>query len=85
MRPQYRQLCTANGEIALDYVGRYEDLQESYNTICERVGLPVSELDKKNPSEHSLYTRYYDDDLREEVAEFYKEDLRLFSYDFPSP
>ncbi len=84
VRPQYRQLCTADGEIALDYVGRYEDLQESYNTICERVGLPVSELSKKNTSEHSGYTRYYDDDLRHRVAEFYKEDLRLFSYDFPS-
>ena len=84
VRPQYRQLCTADGEIALDYVGRYEDLQESYNTICERVGLPVSELSKKNSSEHSGYTRYYDDDLRHRVAEFYKEDLRLFSYDFPS-
>lgn len=85
VRPQYRQLCTADGEIALDYVGRYEDLQESYNTICERVGLPVSELSKKNSSEHSGYTRYYDDDLRHRVAEFYKEDLRIFSYDFPSP
>ena len=83
VQPQYQQLCTANGEIALDYVGRYEDLQESYDSICERVGLPKSELSKKNSSDHSSYTRYYDDELQHRVAEFYKDDLRLFSYDFP--
>jgi hypothetical protein len=85
VRPQYRQLCAVNGEIALDYVGRYENLQESYDVICERIGLSKTELNKKNSSEHSRYTKYYDDDLQQKVAEFYKEDLRLFSYDFPSP
>jgi hypothetical protein len=85
VRPQHGQLCTADGEIALDFVGRYEDLQQSYDTICERIGIPVSELGQKNTSDHSSYTKYYDDVLRQQVADFYKEDLRLFSYDFPSP
>ena len=85
VRPQDQQLCTADGDIALDYVGRYENLQESYDFISERIGLPKSELGKTNSSEHSRYTKYYDDDLRQKVTDFYKEDLRLFSYDFPSP
>ena len=85
VQPQYRQLYTTDGELALDYVGRYEDLQQSYDTICERVGLPKSELGQNNSSEHSSFTRYYDDELRQQVADFYKEDLRLFSYDYPSP
>jgi hypothetical protein len=85
VQPQYRQLCTADGAVALDYVGRYENLQQSYDTICERIGIPKTELSKKNSSEHSRYAKYYDDDLRQQVADFYKEDLRLFSYDFPSP
>ena len=84
VRPQYQQLCTVGGDIALDYVGRYENLQESYDVICERIGLSKSELSTKNSSEHSRYTQYYDDDLQQQVAEFYKEDLRLFAYDFPS-
>ena len=85
VQPQYQQLYTADGELALDYVGRYEDLQQSYDTICERVGLPESELGQNNSSEHSSFARYYDDELRQQVADFYKEDLRLFSYDYPSP
>jgi hypothetical protein len=85
VQPQYRQLCTADGEVALDYVGRYEDLQKSYDTICERIGISKSELSTNNSSEHSSYTKYYDDELRHQVADFYKEDLRLFSYNYPSP
>ena len=85
VRPQYQQLCTAEGDIALDYVGRYEDLQVSYDTICEKIGVSKSELGKNNSSKHSGYTKYYDDDLRQQVADFYKDDLQFFSYDFPSP
>jgi hypothetical protein len=85
VRPQHLQLCGSDGEIALDFVGRYENLQQSYDTICERLGLPSTELGRKNESKHSRYVDYYqDDDLRKQVADFYAEDLRRFAYDMPS-
>ena len=82
VRPQYRQLTDEHGELAIDFVGRYEDLQTSYDEVCARLGVPTTSLGRKNPSEHSSYTSYYDDELRGIVGEFYAEDLRLFGYDF---
>ena len=82
VRPQYLQLSGSGGEIALDFVGRFEQLQESYDRICERVGVPTTDLSRRNPSEHAAYTDYYDDELKEIVADFYAEDLRRFDYDF---
>ena len=38
---------------------------------------------RKNPSSHDAYLNYYDPELREIVADFYAEDLRLLGYDFP--
>ena len=70
--------------MALDFVGRYENLQQSYDTICERVGIPTTELARKNSSNHSNYNSYYDDDLQQLVGEYYKDDLRIFSYNFPT-
>ena len=32
---------------------------------------------------HLLHHAYYDDELRDAVADFYAEDLQLFSYEFP--
>ena len=83
VRPQYRQLVDERGAIALDYVGRYEDLQQSYDAICEAIGIASTELGKKNTSQHSAFMNYYDDELRQMVADFYAEDLRLFGYEYP--
>lgn len=82
-RPQFLQLIDADDEIAMDYTGRYESLQASFDTVCERIGIPSTELGRKNASTHSKYVDYYDADLRQEVAAFYADDLRLFSYGFP--
>lgn len=83
VQPQYEQLTDENGHVALDFVGRYENLQESYDEICARIGLPTADLPRKNPSTHAAFTDYYDDELRQTVAEFYKDDLETFDYQFP--
>ena len=82
--PQARLITDSDGEIALDYVGRYEDLQNCYDQICERAGIATTSLGRKNPSEHKAYADYYDDELTERVADFYKDDLRRFSYELES-
>ena len=82
--PQVRLLTDSDGAIALDYVGRYEELQNSYDEICDRIGIARTELGRKNPSEHKAYTEYYDDELAELVGKFYEGDLKTFSYAFES-
>ena len=84
VQPQASLLTGDDGEIALDYVGRYEDLQKSFDAVTERLDLPPKDLDKINTSEHASYTKYYDDELKEEVGKFYASDLRVFDYDFES-
>jgi len=80
VRPQYLQLCDSDGRIALDHVGRYEDLQQSYDAICAHIGIASTELGVKNASTHSAYDEYYDEELRQLVAAFYTQDLRIFDY-----
>ena len=81
VRPQSELLTDKSGEIVVDYVGRYEDLQQSYDEICERIGIPPTDLTRKNPSDHAAFTKYYDDELRDIVAAFYADDFRNFTYD----
>jgi len=80
VRPQHQQLCWPDGEIALDYVGRYESLQQSYDEICERIGISSTELGQKNSSKHATFDSYYDAELQELVGDFYANDLRIFNY-----
>ncbi len=75
-----------NDNIELDYIGRYENLSEDYNYICDRLDLPKDKLPVKKggyrDKEH--YSYYYDDETKDIVSNFFKTDIRLFGYDFNS-
>ena len=66
--------------MAMDYVGRYEALQDSIDKICKRLQIESTPLKKRNASEHKQYREYYDDELKSAVAAFYQEDLTRFNY-----
>ncbi len=82
IRPQTHQLCKANGQLAMDFIGRYETLQSSLDTLMTKLGLPSAKLDVRNASKHGHYQDYLDSDLREQLSEFYAQDLSLFDYQF---
>jgi len=81
-QPQSRFVAGADGKPLTDYIGRVEEMQASFDAICDRIGIPRGELDKTNASSRSGYRQYYDERLKQGVAKLYAEDLELFGYDF---
>ncbi len=81
VRPQHHLLTDGNGTIMMDYVGRYETLQESFDEICRHIGIAPSTLTRKNASKHRSYECYYDATLKQAVAGYYRKDFELFGYD----
>lgn len=79
--PQSRLVADEHGRARMDYVGRFETLQDSYNEICRRVGIPPAPLPSENASANDGYASCFDEELRDWAAEFYREDFDLFGYD----
>ena len=81
VRPQVELLRNEAGELGMDFIGRYETLQQSFDEVCRTIGIPASELVRGNASDHRPYPSYYDDELRGLVADFYRSDFESLDYD----
>lgn len=76
-----------DGELCVDYVIRYENLEGGLREACIRVGLPEIHLPRlksgfRDKKRH--YSEYYDNESRDLVAEKHHNDIRIFGYQFES-
>ena len=70
-------------ELHLDmFCIRFENLQEGFDTFCDKVNIPRQVLPHKNKSDHKHYTEYYDTESRELVEQLFARDLEYFGYKF---
>jgi hypothetical protein len=48
--PQSEFVCAPNGDILVDYIGRFEDLQNGFDYVCREIGIPPTTLPHVNES-----------------------------------
>lgn len=83
-RSQFYNLVNASGEIAIDFIGRFEKLDFDFSLIVKQIGLPESTTLPRlqAASKPVRYSDYYTDTTRKIVAERYERDIRYFFYIF---
>ena len=79
--PQWMYLCDNKKRFLVDFVGHYENLQEDWEKVCQKVGM-YEDLQRLNIGKQFPYKEFYIDETREKVAELYKDDIKLFNYKF---
>lgn len=81
-RNQIDYLVDENGKIIVDFIGRFERLQASFDQVTARLGVASIELPRINVSRHAAYTDYYTPAMAEEVGRRYARDVETFGYSF---
>jgi hypothetical protein len=79
---QLDYISDSENNILVDFIGRFEKLQDDFNTVCDKFGLEKNKLPHKNSTNHLDYTQYYDGETKEIVNRIFKKDIDFFDYKF---
>ncbi len=80
---QHQFILDDNGHLLVDFVGRFENLQDDFVYVCQRIGLPHLSLPHVNASHRRPdYRSYYNEYTKHLVEEYFRRDIELFGYSF---
>lgn len=95
--PQYEYIQDKNGQQLVDFIGKFENLQNDFDLICERLNLGTIVLPHINkpknmynifrlfPNDNGRkrhYSEYYNAETKDIVGEVYRVDIEKFDYSF---
>ena len=83
-KPQF-DFLSKNGELVMDFIGRFENLNSDWEKIKNDIGLNyLGEIGHQRKSNKNLcnYKEFYDNETIDIVSRIYKKDIQIFNYDF---
>jgi hypothetical protein len=80
---QSEYLTDLNGNIIVDFIGRYERLEEDFQEACARIGIKAPKLPhRRQAKDRTAYQKYYTDETTELIARHFSRDIKMFDYTF---
>ena len=79
LRPQSDFIYGSDGQLQVDFVGRYEYFDLDFTDLCKWLNLTAL-LPHKNASQHSPYQEYYDARTLRKIQQRYASDFELLGY-----
>ena len=81
-RPQHTTLYDDSGRLVVDYLIRFESLQDGFGEVCRLIGMPARRLPHINQTRRDHYTKYFDDECRAIFLQHFARDVELFNYKY---
>jgi len=75
-------LSDNEGNLMVDFVGKFENLQKDFDVICEKIDIPQINLSVSNKFFHKHYREYYTEHTKEVVRERFNKDIEYGGYEF---
>lgn len=81
-RNQYDYFTDSEGKIAVNFIGRFENLQEDFEKVLAELKLPMYELPVVNATKKKDYRSFYDENTMKIVESRFEKDIKYFGYTF---
>jgi hypothetical protein len=79
-----RDIYAIDGKVAVDFLGRYETLNQDFHKALADIGISAGPLPTANASDkpRDRYREFYNDTTRKLVAEWYALEIAEQGYEF---
>lgn len=71
-----------DGKLIVDFVGKFENLQEDFDNVCRKISINELPLPVINKSKHRFYKEYYNEHTKKLIGTAFKKDIETFNYEF---
>lgn len=71
-----------HGNVPMDFVGRFENLQADFNTVCTHLNIEDPILPKLLVRKYGHYTDNYSEKTKDLIYKLYKEEIDYFGFEF---
>ena len=86
LQPQCDLIIDKNGELIVDCVLRYENLNDDFKQFCKKyLNIDNIELPVLNTTEKTIWKEFYDEESNNIVKEMFKKDIEYFNYQNDGP
>lgn len=82
LKPQTYWMKDYSGRLAMDFIGKFENLAEDYRSVCEKLNLEESALPHLVKGSNEDYREHYDPNSISIINRIYREEIELFNYHF---
>lgn len=79
-KPQYLFVCDENKELIVDFIGKYENLENDFDHISNLLNLKYKLPHENKTKNRDDFKKYYDDDIMQIIERIYKDDFIIFNY-----
>lgn len=70
-----------NNELAVDFVGKFENLQEDFKKVENVLNFEHKELPKVRQSKKNIEPKIFDQEMKDIICDIYSEDFESFGYE----
>jgi len=78
---QYPMILNVDGDVGVDFIGRFESLEDDFRAVCRRIEVDHP-LGRCNAYPHRDYREFYSDNTRRLVERGWAQDIELLGYEF---
>jgi len=79
---QVESLESGGGSIELDFIGKFENIDEDFETVCDIIGVKSKLNATHDSTDRKEYRKYYNNVTRQIIQDKKNEDITEFGYTF---